>query len=306
MGKKIAGTANVRRNHAVKKDFDRVAGKLSYLFNSRSHDDGDAEKIALWNRFIPLSPAHAAKILRRDLPPETVLEMTLDDDGQGDILLYAPDMFNDDGDFDLEEKTLDAGLVRVLDGHKGKGYGRTLFRNQVEFFYNCGVRMFEISASLDNGGYTWARVGFLPDDVTDDYFQDNVIAPARESLDVLRPLLSKAEYKEIEKHLDFKNREDIWHIADTKIDLSKRLKKVFNEAAADTKEVQKLTDSLQYHFHKDVYRYMEQQAASGGAVNIGRLLLTGTQWEGSLDMTSRKQMQRMADYTGGFKYIAFK
>lgn len=306
----IASTAPLRVRDISEKAFAKTSGRLRFVFNEAANNEAPAEKIRLWNKFIPLTPKTALKILSRDLPRSMTITLTLEDDGSGRISLHADDKFSDDGSFALKQKLLDAGSVGVEDGHKGKGYGRTLFRNQVEFFYACGVRKFEIMAALENGGYTWARVGFLPDSVRSDDFRDYCLKPARDSARVLAPLLTREEKERLQKILRPRCRKDFWKIADAPIDLGPRLKNVFNAAAGEggvseckAEKARLFLAALAEHFSVDLFEYMKERAARGESVNFGRLLLTGTSWSGSLDMRDPDQMRRLADYSGGFRYL---
>lgn len=310
MGRKVASTAPLRNSAVKEKSFHRKFSTLQYLFNNAASDQTKAEKIKLWNRFIPLTPTKATKILGRDLPDDTVISLRIEDDSTGEIEFYAIDKFNDDGSFDLDNETLDAGLIRVQDGYKGQGIGRTVFRNQIEFFYACGVRKFEVNAALDNGGYTWARVGFLPDDLEE--MREDVAIPAKETINVLGSLLKGDEKKLLKKHLKFKKRENLWHVADADIDIGPRLKDTFNRASGDAKtlrqrnKAKELVKSLKDHFSAELFSYMKERATNDQPVMIGRLLLTGTSWSGSIDMDNAKQMKKVGAYTGGWRYLEIK
>ena len=309
MARTVRSIVPLRRKPADHMDFGRVHGTFQYEFNRKASPAARAEQVALWNRYIPLTPEQAAKILTRDLPKDTAVTFKLEKDGSGEFNIYALNKFDDEASFDLTDKSLDAGTIRVQDAYMGQGIGRKLIRNQVEFFHACGVRTFDISAQFENGGYTWARVGFLPDDVRDDNLKEDVAEPARRTIDMLAPLLEPAEKKKLRRYLQFKKKEDLWRVADSDIDLGPRLKDVFSRAAAkkgDKKQAQyarEYLELLKTHFTYDLFDYMESQAKKGKPVNVGRLLLTGTSWTGAIDMNNPKQMKRLGNYTGGWKHI---
>lgn len=308
--KKIAAAAPLRARKVSERSFGQSEKLLSYLFNRAAKSPGAVEKTRRWNEFIPLTPTAACKILRRDLPRDMAVSLVIKADGSGDMVFQLDGKFRDRAYFNFPQKLLDAGIIRVESGHMGKGYGRTLFRNQIEFFYICGARRFEILASLENGGYSWARAGFLPDDIDSEDFLDDCLLPALSSARALAPLLTGREKKTLTKILTLRHREDFWKIADAPIDIGKRLTISFNIAAGGhdapmrtQRRAQKLLKALEEHFGADLYAYMKERAAMGESVRIGRLLLTGTSWSGAIDMENPAQMRRFGDYAGGFKYL---
>jgi len=313
MGRKVTGTAPVRNKSITDEDFGKsLSPRLKYYFQAAWEDQTPVEKIKLWNRFIPVAPDKAFEILTRDLPDDTEIVLKLEDDGSGRIDVDSDEKFNEGRDFDIKKKTLKAGMIRVKDGYQGKGYGRFILRNEMEFFHALGIRKFKVTASLDNGGYTWARMGFLP--VKDDDFKGTA-REVRESIKALKPLLSDEEKQKLKNWGAFRRRTDMWKVADADIDLGPRLSRLFNKAAQGAEEeepkksvrkARELVDALKDHFSKAVFDYMKTQAEKNGSVMIGRVLLTGTSWDGEIDMDNVKQMERVGNYTGGWRYLEIK
>ena len=308
----VVSTAPLRTRAVGAKSFDALAGRLTCEFNQYANNK--KEDLAAWNRHIPLTPRQALKILGRGLPKDTKIEFSaLDIDGEGTIEFTLnkerkngrPDnVFHDSRDFNIGDKTLLDGLITVSDDHQEKQYGRKIFRNQIEFFYACGVRKFEVQAASYNGGYTWARFGFLPEDVKDYYFKSNVRDVVADRYKLIRTFLPKDVQVKMDEAVRFKKKEDIWVVADCDTDLMPSLKKAFDKAAR-SKDIPGLTNLQRQELHRELREDFEDAASKGKSLKVGRFLLTGTHWSASIDMTNEQQMKRISDYTGGFKFIKF-
>jgi GNAT superfamily N-acetyltransferase len=295
-----------RRKHPVDKaQFDALRGALCFGFNRAGGINDDM--LAAWERHIPLAPRTAVRILTRDLPRGTGTGFTLlHKDGAGELEIirwdrhqYEP-LMKDSRTFDLAEGCVNQGDVFVAPHVQGRGYGRTMMRNQVEFFHACGARLFDIHAASENGGYTWARLGFLPQFTGSDSFRASVKRPVLTHLETLEPVLGRKTAEKIESLLEFRKPTDMWELADMREDVLPKLTPVFNRTARGPR----LSVAQRQDLH-DMYRAAYQEAAKKGrGMPLGRLLLTGTAWKGRLHMDDRAQMTRVGQYCGGWKYIA--
>jgi hypothetical protein len=296
MSKKIINTAPARTGRVTARDFKALKGCLTLEFNYYASTDR-REMIRAWNKFVPLSPKTAYEILTRELPPGTVVQFSrLSDNGDGHINIERDgddknkSSFSNSRDFDLGAGTVATGSVTV--GYEGqeRGTGRRTMRNQIEFFHACGVRTFDIYASSHNGGYTWARLGFLPKDM-DESFRREIRNAVRGHMKKLGDVLPASVTDELDKALKLRRRTDLWRIADLNTDLVPILSRTFNDNAA-----------LRTAYEDDY----NDAVKAGRPLPLGRVLLTGTSWDGVLDLSSRKQMKRIGAYCGGWKYIDLK
>jgi hypothetical protein len=299
-----------RRSRSVQESsFTRSARshRLTYQFNDAAN--GKAAAILAWNKYIPLTPAMASKILTRGLPAQTYVNITdIDEKGCGEIEYHAAArragghggnaIFHDSREFDLSKNKLLDGLITVSGKQQEKNYGRIIFRNQIEFFHACGVKKFEVLAASTNGGYTWARFGFLPDTIRDNYFKTNVIEPIEEKYTMLRSLLPEAERLKIDQAIKFRKKTDMWKLADCEYDLVPVLSEVFNKA--NNKRYNRV---LAQELKMELQDEFDRAKSAGRPLKLGRVLLTGTSWTAKLDFKNREQMKRVSEYTGGFKYI---
>lgn len=305
MAKLIANTAPHRDAPVRKRDFKALKGRLSLEFNYAS-EMHEREAVRAWNKFVPVTPDVAYRMLTRDLPRGTMVSFTgLDTDGTGSLTIEKDekngashrDVFSNSRKFKLADETVESGSVTVAGRRQGRGYGRLTMRNQIEFFHACGVKKFEIFAASENGGYTWARLGFLPSDVAGD-LKTGVARDVRSQLRDLRPVLDDKTIGKVENYLRFRRRTDLWKIADIEIDLMPLLAPAFNDEATGRFSAEQ-KDDLRSRFGED----FRKAARDGRPLPLGRVLLTGTSWDGILDLNDRKQMKRVGAYCGGWKYI---
>ncbi|MGZ9097139.1 MAG: hypothetical protein ACXW30_02440 [Micavibrio sp.] len=311
----IVNTLPLRKTAALKKDFTAVKGRLSLDFNKSARAQDVDHPIKLWNKFIPLTPKQAVEVLGRDLPPETTFTISgLDQEGDGDLDIAAPKkdqsggaQFEQNQSFYFSKKTLDSGVSHVDAAYQQKNLGRTIYRNQIEFFHACGIRKFFLYATLGNGAYTWARLGFLPVDVKSDSFKKTVIGPARKRFAALEAILPADERAVLESALKFRKRDDLWRLVDTKTDLRPLIKpddferqgKIFKHLS----QTMSLADTIKTcKTLRDIYDVAVERNVP---LKAGRLLMVGLSWDAELDMGNVSQMRRVGQYTGGWKYINF-
>ena len=103
-------------------------------------------------------------------------------------------------------KTVEHDLFRLEPEAQGTGLGTAYLKNSVEVYKAAGLSKITTEAALQNGGYTWARLGFVPDEVSWGYVKDNI----EEQL----PDLSPGDRAQIEPLLGSRDPHTIWKIAD--------------------------------------------------------------------------------------------
>lgn len=238
-----------------------------------------------WRKYMPMSEDEAKEILLQDLPQDAIVKITLGTDGIGSLTI-SHDELNDNRSFSLQQKVVDSGLMHT--NTNGNGLGRKLMRNEIEFFSVCGVRHFNIQAGSTAGGYAWARFGFLPKETPESF-----IEKARYRYERIQPLLTQEERQTVEDVLEFKNPQDMWRLADMKTDLAPRLRDIFRAAAAGNKVAARQKDRM--------FSIIKQYKREGTEMSLGRVLLAGNKWEGTLDLANKEQMERIEKYVGGWK-----
>lgn len=246
-----------------------------------------------WEEHVPMTKAKAERMLKRGLPRGTEVSIKVDGEGQGKLSMDASYIGEVSKSFDLDKKVAYSGYMQLE--KTGKGLGRKIMRNQIEFFIASGCEKLEMHAGLNAGGYTWARLGFLPYDKGEhkDDFRE-LRQEVRAKYKKLEPLLDAREKERMGEILKFKDAKAVWKLADSRIDLGKRLRDVFKAAANDDRRAIKLQEKLSSVVDSDDVQGDRPQP-------IGRLLLAGTYWEGELDFSNKAQMKRVSDYVGGIE-----
>jgi hypothetical protein len=279
------------KSNFISDAFGFIRNKLR-RFTKWVSDVFDFEK-RRWQEHMPMPKEKAERMLRRGLPRGTKVELDMDSDGHGSLELKGGYIDQVTKDFDLSSKTAHSGYMKL--DRTGHGIGRKIMRNQIEFFIASGCEKLEMNAGLNAGGYTWARLGFLPYDKGEhkDDFRE-LRNDVRSRYKKIEPLLDAGEKARMAEILKFKDAKAVWKLADSRIDLGKRLRDVFAAAANDDRQAQKLEEKLQPLVDSDDVKDNKPQP-------IGRLLLAGTYWEGELDFNNKAQMKRVSDYVGGIE-----
>lgn len=281
---------------------DKLTSRLRSVvavFNSRRQGQ------SAWDRFIPMDREQAEAFLKRDLPPQTGVTITLDENGAGEIYFRCEGVLEETRPFDLGMYEVYSGNMQVK--KQGRGLGRLLMRNEIEFFKRCGVKKFNILASSTAGGYTWARLGFLPDNIEASAFNMYARLAIQTNLSAITPFMTEEEKEDLQKLCQIKAPHDMWRIADSVIDINPRLTEAFNNEAglqATAPYFQDLYNvrSLKSYFSiNPTSRYIKDRVQEGKPVLAGRVLLAGTEWHAHLDFDNKEQMQRVSRYVGGLQ-----
>jgi len=64
--------------------------------------------------------------------------------------------------FNLEDGSVYHGYFSMDDSLQGHGLAKQMFTNLFDVYDHLGMKTVGVSASLSNGGYAWARFGFIP------------------------------------------------------------------------------------------------------------------------------------------------
>jgi hypothetical protein len=253
----------------------------------------------LWRLYIPMTEKKAGAILGRDLPGDVRFTLEFRERGMAHFTIYNKEkIFSDSRAVDFGKRTLLPGFVECKD--QGRGIGRTLMRNQIEFFRACGIRRFSITAGLEAGGYSWARFGFLPKKLSGNYFNEHTRDHVRERYDLIKKLLTGEERDSLDRIVKLRRLKDIWRLADAPVDVGPRLSALFNKSAgtAEREPLTKLFNVLASD--KDIENMIRQRLEEGLPVTVGRLCLSGASWDGMLNFNNKEQMKRAGTYVGGW------
>lgn len=264
-------------------------------FRAVVHDPGDA---------FPLDRAEAAAILGRDLPG--AVDVSIDENGAG-VFNLAVSAVDKNGDVIVSDKrTLNfndgsagSGWFVTDEAWQGRGVGRTLMRNEIELAYRCGLRKMNILAGLINGGYSWARFGFLP------VFASQP-ATLKFKVGLLKDEVSPAAGAILNSVAALDEKKHLWAVADIDEDIVPALNRIFNGKAAPQTyaflRAEQRTKANAGHWHR--LDDMRQAAVvEGKALPLGRTLLSSHAWDGYMDFSDEEQLRRAAAYSGGFKHI---
>jgi hypothetical protein len=247
---------------------------------------GQSRRIESWQQYVPMTKEQAMEILKRDLPSDVEIDLKVKSDGSGSISIQSRGI-DESRDFNLKDGVVYQGWMEVTEAHRG--IGRHIMRNEIEFFSACGAKKYEIYAALSAGGYTWARFGFLPDNI------DSLKKDVQRRYERLKLLLDDQEKILIQDVLKFSDAKDIWSLADTRIDLGPRLRDIFKKAAAGDKAAEEKCEEI------NMMEYpVKDELDSGKPQPVGRLLLAGIKWYGHLNFKDKEQMKRAGQYVGGW------
>lgn len=255
-----------------------------------------------WNQNIPLTLKTAAQILTRGVPRgiDIGIRFLEKEDGYPCLDFSSSFLFGDKRYFEPSRARVLPGVIKVFE--REAGLGRILMRNEIEFFHACGFRTFDIEAGMGAGGYTWARMGFLPGNVNSSDFEERTREKVRSRFNLLARILTPHEKAKIKAVIALRQPTDVWKVADLDSDLAPRLRDVFEERGMFFNQLAEEYYRLKW---PETWEGIEEAVNKGRKLTLGRMLLAGAFWKGTLDMNDSTQMQRVADYSGGFKYIGF-
>lgn len=244
-----------------------------------------------WNRLMPIPAALAVAILRRDLPDDCTYNISFSGD-EGWLFLDGRDA-SDSRKFNMAHGVVQPGDLVIRNDAQYQGLGRLIMRNQIEFFHAIGMKHLQINASSQAGGYSWARMGFLPDMPLDPEFTRVL----QRRYELIKPFLAATDMPDA-LPLPIKQPHDLWAIADASADIAPRLPDFFSKAAQSfsggDKEISNTIACL-----------FENRLRQGKSVTLGQFLLAGTTYPASLDLNDVAPLKRAGAYAGGWRYIGF-
>ena len=304
---RVVSTVSKAEMPSVKGDFNAVSDRLDYVVMD-SDDPYHYSRIDNWNAYISISPQDARDILLRGLPDDINVEISLDEDGDGRLEYSGGDIIDCACEFDLNKKIRREGDASIRADAQNAGLGRMLVRNQIEFLKGCGIEKFEVHASASVGGYAWARFGYLPIDKDMNEIRENV----QRYFNALKPILTDEEISQIEGLTELSSKSDLIKIADQQTDLYSRIRAVF-DMAADASLDENIRSEAAYKqtlmgrgLNTYGYNHIGDCLFNKEPIRLGRMLLLGTNWHGSIDLDNETQMRHVDNYTGGFKHISFR
>lgn len=178
--------------------------------------------------------------------------------------------------FSLKSGKLLPGDMEILDN--GMGLGRRVMAGVLEMGRVCGFTESEIFAASRNGGYTWARFGYV-------MAEPHAPKGLPERVAALKILVPQLPWQQLEPHLAFTDPRDIWAVADFAHDRQLPdlggLREVMQDVA-DNRDI--IRHTLNAYNNRDVF------------FNAGKFLLAGIWWQGRFDLNCEEQNARLQHY----------
>lgn len=179
--------------------------------------------------------------------------------------------------FKLDRSQMLSGDIELLD--RGTGLGRRVVAGTMLLFREMGFTESLITAASKNGGYTWARFGF-------ELQTPHPPIGVPERVRMLKRLMPELPWKDLEPHLAFNHRRDIWAVADFAHDVA--LPDFGEKMWAQLADPQLSTDMARNTLR--AYRDRDTRYTPG------KFLLAGNGWEGRFRFDDADQMARMEAY----------
>ncbi|HAU29045.1 MAG TPA: hypothetical protein DCW68_02925 [Rhodospirillaceae bacterium] len=145
------------------------------------------EKHQPWEQIFPMSQDELCVLLGDEMPEKTALHLDLREKDKVCLALTTPSSSGSEPDIYFTS-TLSSGnqpegliiTVKVAPHLQGKGIARRALANLVSLGKTMGISRFSLSATLENGGYAWARFGFMPDPGSWDFLRTSFLHPRLE------------------------------------------------------------------------------------------------------------------------------
>jgi hypothetical protein len=107
--------------------------------------------------------------------------------------------------YDEDSKSASHGYLKIYDSLAGEGDVPRILRGQIDSYKKMGLENVQVSASLEAGGYAWAKYGFVPDRMSWQHLQrltkvtlnnlDNAIDPG--VMEIARNIANDSDPKSI-------------------------------------------------------------------------------------------------------------
>lgn len=176
---KISGTTGTSGGKKKVKDEDFTKAKITL-------GSGDKERFKdVWDESVQEDPDK----FKRHFTGGLTTSMTIDPGNGRNWAVYG-DIYNQQetkiGEYqryiNLDNKTASSAYFRLRQEYKGKGIGKYLLAGNVEVYRQLGINRVNVSAALEDGGYAWAKFGYVPDQISWNYLsnvlQDRLSPPS--------------------------------------------------------------------------------------------------------------------------------
>ena len=277
-------------------------------------DFEDARELAQQIEQAGMTPGQAYQVITRDLPGS----LTTDSESCKSIYVHCTGnliikgfhsgnvAFEDYRTFFPDQLNVSCGMMEVFAGQNA-GTGRSLMRNQIEFFALLGYKDMTIQASLQNGGYSWARFGFALERLPGGKLgiSDKSLKKLQKRIDFLAryDLADMQTVRELTDIVQSPDRYSLNRIAAYRTDIFDNTQSCLANMP-DSIMAENGLDTMM-HGVQGIRSLINQVAGRGAGLPIGKLLLTGIDWSGYLDFRDSAQMKFVNDYAGGFRYLKF-
>ncbi len=271
---------------------------------------------AFWENHMPssltdgnrrMSPAELYDVLTKGIPPGAEITLDFLEGGRATFHLLYQDQnqqcFYNKKTLNFPEKYISGdGYANCDDGLRGIGLGRRTFRNFTELAVLCGLTQFKTLAADENGAYTWARFGFLPDiERFDDTDMKDLMCDVAKRLSVLQGYIPDGVIESVTGIIKDPVRESLWAIADDRYNVLPVLQGMDRRAISAL--YQAISESFPQLFDfKGLNSGKAFFTMSRGSdfLPLGCLLLYASRWPGVIDFSNARQMERVRDYCGGW------
>ncbi|MCB1538543.1 MAG: hypothetical protein H6865_06060 [Rhodospirillales bacterium] len=175
-------------------------------------------------------------------------------------------------------------IIKTYGTIRGQGYGRRALANAALFGQALGFKKIDLFASLEMGGYVWAKAGAEP--AADQRYDLSRYIHAQ--LDRLQDVLPEAEYARAHEWGRLRHAGDLQKLAAMSYDVSAYKDRLHEENTATRRASQT----------KDPEDYTNEGFFKNG-VTLGQFLLVGTIYSASIDFHETRQMKTLARYVDG-------
>lgn len=291
------------------------------LFNESCVEDLRGHDLDVWNRYIRYAPRQIYDVLTAGYGIESMpIAVTMTDDAifRVSTIENSGVPFKAFGEFGLgRSPEVLANEIKVVPMVQGLGIGRTWFRAMVELSVAFGFSAFNFNAGLGNGGYTWAKAGAYMDRDRQrnplyheeaQYLSENMLA----RLEVAKAHIPSANYERAHALCRLACPGDMVKLAgmgDLTVprDVLHKAKPVLVDFYSSLSLEQGGGAMTRLRTCEEYGRLVQVfNDPSGGflkRVSLPHYLQKLSIWNAVVDFADERQMVRVGDYVGGWRYI---
>lgn len=295
-------------------DFDAVPWlDLAYLKKERKKRKPlKSSLVGFWNNTIPYTPTQIYDLFRDGHNDGILLSVKLNEIAQCRTELFPVSTgWGGYCDFVLaDQKLVGENKIVVLPEHQGKGTGKAWLKNNVEFAGAMEFSNFPFVASLENGGYTWAKIGAHIDHSNNDPMVQTLRQVLQGRLGIVRPFLDTAECARLEELCEVKREDDLVtmtrEFGHTMIpfiddpDIGKVLTPFYKKNPLPAQDMKKWLveerEGIQLAFNAAARQEMK-------TISLPRIMLNRTSWPAIVKFFNEPHMNYIGNNIGGWNTL---